>query len=326
MSGDHLANRLWYARRKGQVLGPFSVTEIRKLCDRGNLAIFDTVSEDKRSWVSVESLFAELEPARPVQPSSEQPVLPPGAPTSYVALPEYRTISLSLGFLTFGQLFEILTGLSLIICVLGLAGWMNVSVTSGFFYTASILAFTFALGYHLLYCLGYGFATRVSEEVAPRWMPVTNLFLHIFNFLLDAALIVMTIITMSTGSSMNDRIYEFIINVRLIAWIPLSIINMEWLRALCQRFSQSSPGSEHLSKSISMQTRYFGYFYSSQYLVLAILAIIGLLTEDSPGRRTALTLQICFVLTLMFIMTCAFWRLGMHYMSWHVADNVQKGG
>ena len=46
----------WYVRSRGRTLGPFSWPQLESLRDRGQLAQFHEVSQDKRSWVSASTL------------------------------------------------------------------------------------------------------------------------------------------------------------------------------------------------------------------------------------------------------------------------------
>jgi GYF domain 2/Domain of unknown function (DUF4190) len=46
----------WYVRSRGRVLGPFSRAQLESLRDRGQLARFDEVSQDRRSWTGAAGL------------------------------------------------------------------------------------------------------------------------------------------------------------------------------------------------------------------------------------------------------------------------------
>jgi len=46
----------WYVRTRGRTLGPFNWAQLESLRDRGQLARFHEVSQDRRSWVSAASL------------------------------------------------------------------------------------------------------------------------------------------------------------------------------------------------------------------------------------------------------------------------------
>ena len=46
----------WYVRAKGRTLGPFSWAQLESLRDRGQLAQFHEVSQDKRTWVHASTL------------------------------------------------------------------------------------------------------------------------------------------------------------------------------------------------------------------------------------------------------------------------------
>jgi S1-C subfamily serine protease len=46
----------WYVRAKGRTLGPFSWVQLEALRDRGQLAQFHEVSQDKRTWVHASTL------------------------------------------------------------------------------------------------------------------------------------------------------------------------------------------------------------------------------------------------------------------------------
>ena len=46
----------WYVRARGRILGPFSWAQLESLRDRGQLAQFHEVSQDKRTWVHASTL------------------------------------------------------------------------------------------------------------------------------------------------------------------------------------------------------------------------------------------------------------------------------
>ncbi len=47
---------VWYVRARGRVIGPFTFGQLVSLRDRGQLARFDEVSEDRRTWSTAASL------------------------------------------------------------------------------------------------------------------------------------------------------------------------------------------------------------------------------------------------------------------------------
>ncbi|QEH31541.1 hypothetical protein OJF2_00060 [Aquisphaera giovannonii] len=53
----------WYVRNRGKVLGPFGWFELEAMRDRGQLARFHEISQDRRTWISAAS-FADLFPTR----------------------------------------------------------------------------------------------------------------------------------------------------------------------------------------------------------------------------------------------------------------------
>ena len=46
----------WYVRARGRTLGPFSWAQLESLRDRGQLAQFHELSQDKRTWVHASTL------------------------------------------------------------------------------------------------------------------------------------------------------------------------------------------------------------------------------------------------------------------------------
>ena len=65
-------SRGWFVRTRGRVLGPLTWTQLQSLRDRGQLARFDEVSQDRRSWIGadrVPRLFPKLDPTHS-RPSS----------------------------------------------------------------------------------------------------------------------------------------------------------------------------------------------------------------------------------------------------------------
>jgi hypothetical protein len=57
----------WYVRARGRVLGPLSWAQLQSLRDRGQLARFDEVSQDRQSWIGadrVPQLFPQMEAPR----------------------------------------------------------------------------------------------------------------------------------------------------------------------------------------------------------------------------------------------------------------------
>lgn len=47
----------WYVRSKGRILGPFSWAQLESLRDRGQLARFHEVSQDRQAWMAAAGLF-----------------------------------------------------------------------------------------------------------------------------------------------------------------------------------------------------------------------------------------------------------------------------
>jgi GYF domain 2/Domain of unknown function (DUF4190) len=65
-SGDTTAG--WYVRARGRVLGPLTWSQLQSLRDRGRLARFDEVSQDRQSWIGadrVPRLFPQVEAPSP---------------------------------------------------------------------------------------------------------------------------------------------------------------------------------------------------------------------------------------------------------------------
>ncbi|HZW35038.1 MAG TPA: GYF domain-containing protein [Isosphaeraceae bacterium] len=66
MAGAEASGR-WYVRARGRVLGPLSWAQLRSLRDRGQLARFHQVSQDRHTWVGADSLaglFSQTEAGR----------------------------------------------------------------------------------------------------------------------------------------------------------------------------------------------------------------------------------------------------------------------
>lgn len=55
MAGED-ASETWYVRARGRVLGPLSWAQLRALRDRGQLARFDQVSQDRQTWMTADRL------------------------------------------------------------------------------------------------------------------------------------------------------------------------------------------------------------------------------------------------------------------------------
>jgi hypothetical protein len=71
----------WYVRARGRVLGPFNWAQLETLRDRGQLARFDEVSQDRQAWMgaaSLSQLFPNSE-ARVGSFSSSSPSADPNA-------------------------------------------------------------------------------------------------------------------------------------------------------------------------------------------------------------------------------------------------------
>lgn len=327
MSADYLASRLWFVRRKGQILGPFSITEIKKLCDRGNLAGFDDVSEDKRSWGSVDSLFAALAPVKPVQTGTDPDVVPVHSPVVSFGARDYRLVSIGIGLLTFGQLFEILAGLC--ITVMFFAGNPVVMTVFSFLYIAM------ALAYHFLLNLGYGFASSGNADIAPRALPVTNLILHIVDFLLDAVLMIMwavvgtmPIISRDGFGATRDVasiVSLLIVCSRIIMWIPMTVICIEWLKAISRRAQEYDSNRSLAARSIIGQASYFYMVCAVRYLVLMIIGIIVLLAGDHLSEKQRLSLQITGILYLLVVTAVACWRTGLLFVAWRMTSSKNTG-
>jgi S1-C subfamily serine protease len=70
----------WYVRAKGHTRGPFTWVQLESLRDRGQLAQFHEVSEDKRTWVhasSLNSLFGDRSGFAQVTMDSDAKKAPP---------------------------------------------------------------------------------------------------------------------------------------------------------------------------------------------------------------------------------------------------------
>src|SRR5262249_51852212 len=50
------ASATWYVRSRGRVLGPLSWDQLRALRERGQLARFDQVSQDRENWMAADRL------------------------------------------------------------------------------------------------------------------------------------------------------------------------------------------------------------------------------------------------------------------------------
>src|SRR4051812_10864264 len=64
---DAEASGGWYVRARGRVLGPLAWAQLQSLRDRGQLARFHEVSQDRQSWVGADSLaqlFPQVEAGR----------------------------------------------------------------------------------------------------------------------------------------------------------------------------------------------------------------------------------------------------------------------
>ncbi len=64
-SGD--ASDAWYVRARGRILGPLTWAQLQSLRDRGKLARFDEVSQDRQTWIRadrVPRLFPQVETPR----------------------------------------------------------------------------------------------------------------------------------------------------------------------------------------------------------------------------------------------------------------------
>src|SRR5262245_2661478 len=60
MAGDESGG--WYVKAKGRVLGPLTWAQLQALRDRGQLARFHEVSQDRQSWIGADSLARLFSP------------------------------------------------------------------------------------------------------------------------------------------------------------------------------------------------------------------------------------------------------------------------
>jgi S1-C subfamily serine protease len=73
---------VWYVRSKGRVLGPFTRAQLESLRDRGQLAKFHEVSQDKQTWVgaaTLSELFGDRSGSGSVAEGSSSKYAPPPA-------------------------------------------------------------------------------------------------------------------------------------------------------------------------------------------------------------------------------------------------------
>jgi hypothetical protein len=82
----------WYVRVRGRILGPLTWAQLRSLRDRGQLARFHEVSQDRHQWVGADSLaglFPQAEAPRRPRSTSRK--------TSAADLPEFLVVDDSAG-------------------------------------------------------------------------------------------------------------------------------------------------------------------------------------------------------------------------------------
>jgi GYF domain 2 len=73
-----MAEKRWYVRVRGKVLGPFGLAQLRALLDRGQFRRFHEISEDRQTWRSASTL-TELFPV--AGPAREEPAPAANGPT-----------------------------------------------------------------------------------------------------------------------------------------------------------------------------------------------------------------------------------------------------
>jgi S1-C subfamily serine protease len=75
----------WYVRARGRTLGPFSWAQLESLRDRGQLAQFHEVSQDKRSWAHASTLSELFGERSGIRPGSDDYALKNAPPPAHAA-------------------------------------------------------------------------------------------------------------------------------------------------------------------------------------------------------------------------------------------------
>lgn len=323
MSQD-IRDRMWFVRRRGQVLGPFSVMELSKLRDRGNLAAFDEVSEDRNHWIRYEQLTALLEPKQPEQPAPAAPVGASFVPSSAITSSDYRAASLGLAIVRFGLLVELLAGMCLL-------GFFIVAAVDGKIVVATVMMLLWiglTLAFEIVLTLGFGIACGRGSDSDSKSYPVACLVLQIVDFLLFAILVILTMISGSI-MQMVGQAQEPVLQVaapllfgaRLILWVPMTVVLIEWLRSLALRVEKSNPTVRASTKSIGSLSTFFYVLYAVQNLALALGFLLWVLFEDAVHlvRRTndkaALTFLLVSVVYVMLSAVVGIWRIALVEMT-----------
>ena len=74
---------VWYVRARGRTLGPFTWSQLESLRDRGQLAQFHEVSQDKQTWVHASTLNELFADRSASDPSGEDYGLKNAPPTAH---------------------------------------------------------------------------------------------------------------------------------------------------------------------------------------------------------------------------------------------------
>jgi hypothetical protein len=127
----------WYVRSRGRTLGPFSWAQLESLRDRGHLARFHEVSQDRQTWTSAATLGALFGETRPGAPAAEDWGPKNDAP---IALPApvwfYNDAGMPIGPVSADQIAALVQGgrikANTPIWKEGLAGWVLVRDVSEF--------------------------------------------------------------------------------------------------------------------------------------------------------------------------------------------------
>jgi len=335
VSHDGLADCLWYVRRRGQVLGPFSVTELTKLRDRGNLAAFDEVSEDRASWIRYERLAELLEP----KPPPEEPVAVGLAGGSYLMAPppaprDLRSTSLGLALLWIGHLVEMLAGLCLIVFITIVAVQGKPTAAGVVF----LLWIGLSISYQIVACIGYGLASSGPPDSGPKGLPVTSLILQIVDFLLVVVLLVLLMIFGSAAQvfQAQDQVAQIAVpllfGARMVLWIPMTIVLVEWLKVLAGRIEKTDVQARGYSRNVLSQSTYLYILYVMQNLALALAYLVHVLSDEGFAAvqrvtdKVALTFILFSVVYLMLATVVGIWRIALLFMSWRSVQEPRSPG
>jgi hypothetical protein len=329
------AGGIWYVRKRGQILGPYDAAQLKHLRDRGQIARYHELSEDKHAWQSAEEmgLFAPARAAEPVAVAEVavgeaiQAVSMASATVDPFAV---RRLRLSLGMLTMGYVLEV--SLWIIVAFIWFLAYLSENPhlyeASGFIIIGSVMAT------NILLIIGYAFACGTFPLRLSAGLPVTCLVLQIIDFLCVLFGIILLAIAAAPFEHWRTQLafntgFLIVNGLRFFLAIAVTITLLEWLRACGYWIARTSPHADFRARSLVSQINAFYFLYALQNFLVLILTVILFLVssrgehnfqEVMLNQKLSVIFLVLFAIYMMSLLASAIWRVILLSIAWRGTD------